>query len=95
MKQFKSASTEERLFLAELRGILRNKLKNLRRAGEHRWRRKGKANKRTSFISNSFHFGRSIVGDKRFGISQTSEQKIKIYLRNTYCDPGRDQEMIC
>lgn len=39
-KQFESASTEERLVLAELGGILRNKLKNLRRAEGHRRRRK-------------------------------------------------------
>lgn len=92
-KQFKSASTEERLVVAELRGILRNKLKNLRRAEGHRRRRKERPNKRASFISNPFGFTRSLVEDKMCGILETSKQKIYIYLWNTFSDPGKDQEL--
>lgn len=72
-------------------GDARNKLKNLRKTKWPRRRRKVSAKKRATFISNSFGFPRSLLGDKMSGNLETSGEKIKDYLRNSFCDLAKDQ----
>ena len=91
--QFKKASTEKRLPLAELRDIVRRKLKMARRAEGHRRRRKERAKKRTSFIANPFGFTRKLLGDKRSGQLSCSASEVNSFLRESLSDPDRRKEL--
>ena len=92
-KQHKQASEEERQPLAELREILRTKLKSIRRAEGHRRRRRERARKRTSFISNPFNFTRKLLGDRRSGQLVCSAEEVNCYLSKTLSDPAKEKEL--
>ena len=91
-KLYKRASIEERQPLEELRGILRGELKTLRRAEWYR-RRKERSRKRANFLSNPFGFARTLLGKKRNGNLEASEEEINNYLRDTMSDPAKEQDM--
>ena len=88
-KLYKRASIEERQPLEELRGTLRGELKILRQAEWHRRRRKERSRKRGNFLSNP----RTLLGERRNGILEASEEEINSYLRDTISDPAKEQEM--
>ena len=90
---YKRARIEERQPREEFRGTLRGELKTLRRAEWHRRRRKERSRKRASFLSNPFGFARTLLGDRRNGNLEASEEEINNYLRNTMSDPAKEQEM--
>ena len=92
-KLYRRASIEERQPLKELRGILRGELKTLRRAEWHRRRRKERSKKRANFLSNPFGFARTLLGEKRNGNLEASEEEINNHLRDTMSDPAKDQNM--
>ena len=77
----------------ELRGLLRAKLKAIRRAEWHRRRGKERARKRTNFIANPFGFARKLFGDKRSGMLERPVEEINAHLSNTFSDPSRDVEV--
>ena len=89
-KQFKKAKADERQPLEELRIILREKLKTVQRAELHRRRRKERARKRANFFSNPFGFARTLLGDKRNGKLEASEEETNTFLRSTMSDPLKD-----
>ena len=91
-KLYRRASIEERQPLEELRGILRGELKTLRRAEWHR-RRKESSKKRANFLSNPFGFARTLLGEKRNGNLEASEEEVNNHLRDTMSDPAKDQDM--
>ena len=76
-----------------LRGILRGELKTLRRAEWHRRRRKERSKKRANFLSNPFGFARTLLGEKRNGNLEASEEEINNHLRDTMSDSAKDQDM--
>ena len=92
-KPYRRASIEERQPLEELRGILRGELKTLRRAEWHRGRKKERSRKRANFLSNPFGFARTLLGEKRNGNLEASEEDINSYLRDTMSDPAKEQDM--
>ena len=63
LKKFRKTNEKEQPALTELRDILRGKIKTLRKAEGHRRRRKERARKGTSFISDPFGFARRLLGD--------------------------------
>ena len=93
-KFYRRASIEELQPVEELRGILRGELKTLRRAEWHRGRgRKERSRKRANFLSNPFSFARTLLGEKRNGNLEASEEDINSYLRDTMSDPAKEQDM--
>ena len=56
-------------------------------------RRKERSRKRANFLSNHFGFARILLGDRRNGNLEASEEEINNYLRNTMSDPEKEQEM--
>ena len=92
-KFYRRASIEERQPLKELRGILRGELKTLRQAEWHKRRRKERSRKRANFLSNPFGFARTLLGEKRNGNLEASEEEINSYLRDTMSDPAKEQDM--
>ena len=93
-KQHTAAGPEVRPALEELRGLLRAKLKAIRRAEWHRRRGKERARKRTNFIANPFGFARKLLGDKRSGMLESPVEEINAHPSNTFSDPSRDVELI-
>ena len=93
-KQHAATGSEVRPALEELRGLLRVKLKALRRAEWHKQRGKERARKRTNFIANLFGFARKLLGDKRSGILESPVEEINAHLSNTFSDPSRDVELV-
>ena len=92
-KQHAAAGPEVRPALEELRGLLRAKLKAIRRAEWHRRRGKERARKRTNFIANPFGFARKLFGDKRSGMLERPVEEINAHLSYTFSDPSRDVEL--
>ena len=92
-KLYRRASIEEHQPLEELRGILRGELKTLQRAEWHRRRRKERSKKRANFLSNPFGFARTLLGEKRNGNLEASEEEINNHLRDTMSDPAKDQDI--
>ena len=92
-KLYRRESIEERQPLEELRGILRGELKTLRRAEWHMRRRKERSKKRANFLSNPFDFARTLLGEKRNGNLEVSEEEINNHLRDTISDSAKDQNM--
>ncbi|XP_048863711.1 uncharacterized protein LOC125738598 [Brienomyrus brachyistius] len=90
-KQFKVADEEEKPPLAELRHTIRKQLKTLRRAEWHRRRRVERARKRSSFIANPFRFAKQLLGQKRSGRLECSQEEVDNFLHNTLSDPVREQ----
>ncbi|XP_049324773.1 uncharacterized protein LOC125789951 [Astyanax mexicanus] len=90
-KQFKLAAEEEKPPLAELRHTIRKKLKSLRRAEWHRRRRMERARRRSSFLANPFGFTRKLLGQKRSGRLECSQEEVDNFLHNTLSDPDREQ----
>lgn len=60
-RQYKAASEEEKLPLAELQNIIRKKLMTLRRVEWHRRQRRERARKRTAFIADPFGFTKQLL----------------------------------
>ena len=93
-KLYRRASIEDRQPLEELWGILRGELKTLQRAEWHRRRRrKERSGKRANFLSNPFGFARTLLGEKRNGNLEASEEEINRHLRDTMSDPVKEQDM--
>ena len=92
-KLYKRASIEECQLLEKLRGTLRGELKILRWAEWHRRRRKERSRKRANFLSNPFGFARTLLGERRNGNLEASEEEINNYLRDTMSDPAKEQKM--
>ena len=92
-KLYKRVRIEELRPLEELRGTLRGELKTLQRAEWHRKRRKERSRKWANFLSNPFGFAKTLLGDRRIGNLEVSEEEINDYLRNTMSDPSKGQEM--
>ena len=92
-KQHKRACSEDKLPLAELRDVLRLKLKSIRRAEWQRRRCKERAQKRAAFVSNPFVFSKKMLGDKRSGQLKCTEEKHKTFLRDIFSDPRRGIEI--
>ena len=92
-KLYKRASIEERQPLEELRGTLIGKLKTLRWAEWHSRRRKERSRKRANFLSNPIGFARTLLGERRNGNLEASEEEINNYLWDIMSDPAKEQEM--
>ena len=92
-KQYKKAKAEERQPLEELRIILKEKLKTVRRAEWHKRRQKERARKQANFLSHPFGFARTLLGDKRNSKLEASEEEINTYLRSTMSDLLKDQDL--
>ena len=92
-KLYKRANIEKRQPLEELRGTLGGELKTLRRAEWHWRRRKERSKKRANFLSNPFGFAKTLLGERRNGNLEASEEEINNYLRDTMSDPAKEQEM--
>ena len=88
-KLYRRASIEERQLLEELRGILRGELKTLRRAEWHRRRRKERSRKWANFLSNLVGFARTLLGEKRNGNLESTEEEINNHFRDTMSDPAK------
>ncbi|XP_063080140.1 uncharacterized protein LOC134470047 [Engraulis encrasicolus] len=91
--QYKKANDDEKAALAELRGMLREKLLTLRRAEWHRKRGKERARKRSAFIANPFGFARKLLGEKRSGQLSCPKEDINRHISYTYSDSMRDQDL--
>ncbi|XP_028292553.1 uncharacterized protein LOC114455485 [Gouania willdenowi] len=92
-QQFKAASEEEKEPLAELRSIIRKRLMTLRRAEWHRRRRKERSRKRAAFLANPFGFTKQLLGQKRSGQLTCSKAEVDHYLKETYSDSCREQDL--
>ena len=92
-KQHVAAGPEVWPALEEIRGLLRAKIKAIRRAEWHRRRGDERVRKRTNFIANPFGFARKLLGDKRSGMLESPEEEINAHLSNTFSDPSRDVEL--
>ena len=92
-KKYKQANEGERQPLTELREILRAKLRTIRKAEWHRWRRKERARKRTSFVTDPFGFAKKLLGDERSGQLNCLTEELNTYLRDNLSDPDRDKEL--
>ena len=86
-------SEAERQPLTELREILRAKLRTIWKAEWHRRRRKERARKRTSFLTDPFGFAKKLLGDKRSGQLNCPTEELNTYLRDNLSDPERDKEL--
>ncbi|KAL3972927.1 tetraspanin-7 [Sarotherodon galilaeus] len=92
-QQFKAASEKERGPLAELRSIIRKRLMTLRRAEWHRRRRKERARRRAAFLANPFGFTKQLLGEKHSGYLVCSKAEVDHYLKETYSDESREQDL--
>jgi len=92
-RRFKVAREEDRGPLVELCIILRKKLVTLRRVEWHRRKRKERARKRVAFIANPFGFTKQLLGKKQSDQLICSKAKIDRYLRDTFCDRFREQDL--
>ena len=92
--QHATAGPEVRPAIEELTGLLRAKLKAIRRAEWLRRRGKKRSRKRTNFIANPFGFTRKLLGDKRSGMLESPVEEINAHLSNTFSDPSRDVELV-
>ncbi|XP_056127556.1 uncharacterized protein LOC130105540 [Rhinichthys klamathensis goyatoka] len=92
-RQYRKASEEEKVALAELRGVVRKRLITLRRAEWHRKRGKERARRRSAFIADPFGFTRKLLGEKRSGQLSCPEEDINRYIRNTYSDGMREYDL--
>ena len=93
-KQFKATEDmEEKLALTDLRDIIREKLKTLRRAEQHRRKGKERAQKRKVFISNPFRFCKKLLGQTKSGYLKCSEEVMNNHLQITFSDDAREQEL--
>ncbi|KAI4881124.1 hypothetical protein NFI96_020516, partial [Prochilodus magdalenae] len=63
--RYKKAGEQEKGALAELRGVVRERLSTLRRAEWHRRRGRERARKCSAFIANPFGFTKKLLGEKR------------------------------
>ena len=79
--------------MTELRQTLRDKLKTLRRAEQHRKRGKERAQKRKAFISNPFGFSKRLLGQKKSGSLSCSKEEMDSHLKNTFSDSAREQDL--
>ncbi|XP_061902037.1 uncharacterized protein LOC133649222 [Entelurus aequoreus] len=91
--QYRKASENEKAALAELRGVVRDRLLTLRRAEWHRKRGKERARKRSAFIANPFGFTKKLLGEKRSGQLSCPEEEINLHIKNTYSDGMREQDL--
>ena len=88
-KQYKAASPEQKPPLEELRSILRERLKKLRRAEGHNKRRKVRARIRAEFFRDPFSFSRKLLGGRKSGTLDCSAEEINRHLKETFEDPNR------
>ncbi|KAK7915663.1 hypothetical protein WMY93_011424 [Mugilogobius chulae] len=92
-RQYKYAGEYERLGLAHLMSIQRKKIGVLRRAEWHRRRRRERSRKRAAFISDPFRFTKQLLGQKRNGKLECSQEELDHYLDDVYSDPTREQDL--
>ena len=92
-KRYKKAAEFEKPALSELRDILRNQLKSLRRAERHRRRRKERARRRAQFVTNPHHAVSKLSGAKRSGRLQCPKAEVEEHLKITHSDPLRNLPM--
>lgn len=92
-KAYRKANREDRQPLEELRAILREKLKNTRRAEWHRRKGKERTRKRASFLSNPFGFAKKLLGENRNGQLEASAEEINTFLRESMKDPLKEQDL--
>ncbi|KAK7880264.1 hypothetical protein WMY93_030631 [Mugilogobius chulae] len=92
-RQYKYAGEYERLGLAHLMSIQRKKIGILRRAEWHRRRRRERSRKRAAFISDPFRFTKQLLGQKRNGKLECSQEELDHYLDDVYSDPTREQDL--
>ena len=92
-KKYKQASDGEHQPLTDLREIFRAKLTTIRKAEWHRRRRKERARKRTSFLTDPFGFAKKLLGDKRSGQLNYPTEDLNTYLRDHLSDPEMDKEL--
>ena len=90
---YKNASEYERGAVNELRKILKKKLMTLRRAENHRKRRKERARKRNAFIQNPFHATKKLLGEKKNGQLVCSKEEAEAWLESSYRDEAKDTEL--
>ncbi|CAJ1075238.1 LOW QUALITY PROTEIN: uncharacterized protein LOC109089580 [Xyrichtys novacula] len=91
--RYRKANEEEKVALAELRDVVRERLTTLRRAEWHRKRGKERTRKRSAFIANPFEFTKKLLGEKRSGQLSCPEDVINRYISNTYSDGMREQDL--
>ncbi|KAK7915664.1 hypothetical protein WMY93_011425 [Mugilogobius chulae] len=92
-RQYKYAGEYERLGLAHLMSIQRKKIGILRRAEWHRRRRRERSRKRAAFISDPFRLTKQLLGQKRNGKLECSQEELDHYLDDVYSDPTREQDL--
>jgi hypothetical protein len=92
-RAYRNASAHEKEGLEELRHVMRERLKSLRRAENSRQKGRDRARKRAQFISNPFEFLKKLLGDKRSGRLQCPREEVEKHLRETHNDPRRDEAL--
>jgi hypothetical protein len=92
-KAYKKATREEKTGLEELRRNNRERLKILRRAENNRKKRRERTRKRAQFMANPFKFIKTLLGDKRSGRLECSKEEVEEYLRQTYGDERRNEDL--
>jgi hypothetical protein len=83
-KRYRQSSPTEQQALADLRKIVREKLKSLRRAEYHRRRRKERARKRANFTKDPYRFMRGLLGEPKSGTLKSGRDEVEKHLASTY-----------
>lgn len=89
--QYKEASKEVRISLAQLTSIFQKQIRVLHLAER---RQRERACKRAAFIINPFKFTKELLGQKSSGRLVCSKEEINQHLKQTYSDPEREQELV-
>ena len=86
--RYKAAPDEEKVALEQLRTQLRERLKLLRRAELNRRKRKEREKRRTQFTANPFQFVSRMLGAKRSGTLECTQQEVEDYICQMNSDPS-------
>lgn len=65
----------------------------LRRAEWHRRRRKERTRRQAAFLANPFGFTKQLLGEKHSGHLVSSKAEVDHYLKETYSDESREQDL--
>ena len=92
-KQYRQAGCAEQHALKDLRNNLREQLKSLRRAENHRQKRRERQKRRAQFTNNPFHFVTRLLGDKISGKLDCTIEEANEHTKGMYSDPDRDTDL--
>ena len=92
-KRHKEARDDEKPGLEELRKEMRERLKSLRRAENHRRKRKERQRKQAQFTKDPFRFVRNVLGEKKSGELMCSKEEADAYIKGVHSDVNRDEDL--